>query len=178
VCSDVTAAIVGAALGARDIQIWKDVSGLMTADPALFSATNNEIDRHVFGMLASMKIPPSAGASDAEFLRRASIDATGTLPTAAEARAFLGEASPDKRARLVDDLLARPEFTDLWALLLGDLLQNRKERDHDVRGAKGVRAFHQWLRDQVALNRRVVVHALGDHGLLAARDRILRGDGR
>ena len=56
--------------------------------------------------------------------------------------AFLADARADKRAKLVDDLLARPEFADYWALQLGDLLQNRKERDHDVRGAKGVRALH------------------------------------
>ena len=50
-------------------------------------------------------------------------------------------------------MLARPEFTDYWALQLGDLFQNRKERDHDVRGVKGVRQFHDWLRKQVAANR-------------------------
>jgi hypothetical protein len=139
-----------------------------TFDPALYAAANNEVDRHVFAMLSSMKIPPSGGCSDAEFLRRASMDATGTLPTAEEARAFLADASSDKRARLVDDLLRRPEFTDTWALLLGDLLQNRKERDHDVRGSKGVRAFHEWLREQVAVNRpwnemaRDILTATGD----------------
>ncbi|HZT81058.1 MAG TPA: DUF1553 domain-containing protein, partial [Gemmataceae bacterium] len=52
-----------------------------------------------------------------------------------------------------DHLLARPEFVDYWALQLGDLFQNRRERDHDVRGTKGVRAFHDWLRRQVAANR-------------------------
>ena len=53
----------------------------------------------------------------------------------------------------MERLLASREFTDYWTLLLGDLLQNRKERDHDVRGAKGVRAFHGWLRRQIAANR-------------------------
>ena len=50
-------------------------------------------------------------------------------------------------------MLERPEFVDYWALHLGDLFQNRKERDHDVRGTKGVRTFHDWLRKQVAANR-------------------------
>ena len=49
--------------------------------------------------------------------------------------------------------MERPEFVDYWALFLSDLLQNRKERDHDVRGTKGVRSFHDWLRKQVASNR-------------------------
>jgi hypothetical protein len=124
-----------------------------SVDPAQYVSANNEIDAHVFAVLRSMKIPPSAPSTDAEFLRRASLDATGTLPTADDARAFLADPAPDKRSRLVADLLRRPEFDDYWALLLGDLLQNRKERDHDVRGSKGVRAFHEWLRGQVAANR-------------------------
>jgi hypothetical protein len=66
---------------------------------------------------------------------------------------FLADPSPDRRAKLIDHVLQRPEFTEYWALLLGDLLQNRKERDHDVRGVKGVRQFHTWLRKQVAANR-------------------------
>ena len=69
-------------------------------------------------------------------------------------RAFSSDSPDlDKRARLIDALLDRPEFVDQWALFLGDLLQNRRERDHDVRGPKGVRAFHEWIREQVAANR-------------------------
>src|SRR5262249_18031354 len=77
----------------------------------------------------------------------------GTLPTPAEVRAFLADPRPDKRAKLIDSLLDRPEFVDYWTYLLADLLQNRKERDHDVRGTKGVPAFHSWLRSQMAANR-------------------------
>ena len=75
------------------------------------------------------------------------------LPTPDEVRAFLADTAADKRAQLIDRVLERPEFVDFWALQLGDLLQNRKESDHDVRGTKGVRAFHEWLRQQVAVNR-------------------------
>jgi hypothetical protein len=137
-------------------------------DPALYAKRENVLDAPLFEKLAELRIPPSPGSSDEEFLRRASLDTIGTLPTAAEAAAFLGDPSPDKRTKAVDALLGRPEFVDYWAQLLGDLLQNRKERDHDVRGSKGVRNFHQWLREQVAANRpwnelaRDVLTATGD----------------
>jgi hypothetical protein len=114
---------------------------------------NNFIDEHVFAKLAALRIEPSELCGDAEFLRRASLDAIGVPPTPAEVRAFLAEPRPDKRNRLIEGLLARPEFVDHQALFLGDLLQNRKERDHDVRGSKGVRRFHAWLRKQVQRNR-------------------------
>jgi hypothetical protein len=122
-------------------------------EPARLAGRNNLIDEHVFNKLAALRIEPSGPCSDAEFQRRAFLDTIGILPTPAEVRAFLADVRPDKRARLIDGLLQRPEFVDHWALQLGDLLQNRKERDHDVRGTKGVRAFHDWLRKQVASNR-------------------------
>ncbi len=118
-----------------------------------FRARNNFIDDAVFAKLAALNIEPSGLSDDAEFCRRVFLDVIGTLPTPAEVRAFLADRRPDKRAKLIDALLERPEFVDNWALFLGDLLQNRKERDHDVRGAKGVRSFHDWLRKQVAANR-------------------------
>src|SRR5262249_41302285 len=93
-------------------------------------------------------------SDDAEFCRRAFLDSIGTLPQPGEVRRFLADRAPDKRARLIDSLLERPEFVDYWTLFLADLLQNRKERDRDVRGTKGVRSFHTWLRAQVAKNRR------------------------
>ncbi|HYE99873.1 MAG TPA: DUF1549 domain-containing protein, partial [Planctomycetota bacterium] len=137
-------------------------------DPARFAAPAHEVDRHVFARLAAMRIPPSAPCDDATFVRRIYLDLIGTLPTPAEAVAFVDDPAPDKRERLVEALFKRPEFVDFWALQLGDLLQNRKERDHDVRGSKGVRQFHAWLREQVAANRpwdqlaRDVLLATGD----------------
>jgi hypothetical protein len=117
-----------------------------------YKAKNNFIDEHVFAKLKELRIEPSDLCTDAEFIRRASLDACGKLPTADEVKAFLADADPKKREKLVDALLARPEFTDFWTLQLSDLLQNRKERDHDVRGTKGVRQFHAWLREKVAAN--------------------------
>ncbi len=118
-----------------------------------FAKRNNFIDDAVNKKLAALHIPPAELCKDDEFIRRAFLDTIGTLPTPAEVRDFLADGNPKKRSILIDVLLARPEYVDYWSLQLGDLLQNRRERDHDVRGVKGVRAFHEWIREQVAANR-------------------------
>jgi hypothetical protein len=80
------------------------------------------IDRAVEDKLRAEKVTPSAEASDAEFLRRASLDITGVIPTAEKAKAFLESADPDKRAKLIDELLASPDYgkrmADTWQALL------------------------------------------------------------
>ena len=115
-----------------------------------FAAARNAVDAPVFKKLAELRIPPSPEADDRTFVRRAFLDTIGTLPTPEEAEVFLADPSAEKRARLADALLARPEWLDYWTLQIADLLQNRRERDHDVRGVKGVRSFHAWLRGQLA----------------------------
>ena len=121
--------------------------------PRDFAQSSSLVDAAVFAKLRALNLPPSAECDDATFLRRVTLDLTGTLPTSEQARAFPAEKAKDKRAKLIEQLLASSEFVDYWALQLADLFQNRKERDHDVRGAKGVRAFHTWLRGEVAANR-------------------------
>lgn len=106
----------------------------------------NYIDRHVFAKLRSLRMNPSELASDSVFLRRAYLDVLGILPTADEARDFLADGRPDKRARLIDQLLQRPEFADWWALKWSDLLRNEEK----VLDAKGVANFHHWIRQSIA----------------------------
>ena len=122
-------------------------------DDAKYAVTNNFIDEASFAKLKALRIEPAGLSVDAEFLRRVYLDATGTLPTPDAVRAFLADTAKDKRSKAIDQLLETPEFIDYWTLFLSDLLQNRKERDHDVRGVKGVRQFHAWIREQVAANR-------------------------
>jgi hypothetical protein len=102
----------------------------------------NYIDDHVFAKLRVLRMNPSPAADDGVFLRRAYLDALGVLPTAAEVRSFLADADADKRAKLIDRLLERPEFADCWALKWSDLLRNEEK----VLDAKGVEAFHHWIR--------------------------------
>lgn len=137
--------------------------------PERYAERRNVVDERVMEKLRALHVPPADDCDDATFLRRVSLDLVGTLPSPEEARAFLADGDPAKRHKLVDALFERPEFADHWTLWLSDLLQNRKERDHDVRGVKGVRAFHAWLRGQVAANRpwdelvRELLTARGDH---------------
>ena len=106
----------------------------------------NFIDQHAFDKLRSLRMNPSELAGDAVFLRRAYLDALGILPTADEAKAFVADARPDKRARLIDALIERPEFADWWALKWSDLLRNEEK----VLDEKGVQAFHHWIRRSIA----------------------------
>ncbi len=109
----------------------------------------NFIDGHVWDKLARLGIRPSELADDATFLRRVFLDVIGTLPTAKEAREFLGDTDAKKRAKLIDRLLDRPEYADFGATKWADLLRV----DRDVLGANGSVAFHRWLRQQFADNR-------------------------
>jgi hypothetical protein len=106
----------------------------------------NYIDRHVFAKLRALRMAPSELCADRVFLRRAYLDALGILPTPQETRDFLTDTRPDKRARLIDRLLERPEFADHWALKWSDLLRN-EEKTLD---RKGVMAFHRWIREAMA----------------------------
>ena len=117
-----------------------------------FHSTATAVDGPLFAKLRELNLPPSPNCDDATFVRRASLDATGCLPEPARITSFLADKTPDKRARLVEELLSSPAWTDYWTLQLADLLQNRKERDHDVRGSKSVRLFHAWLRQRLADN--------------------------
>jgi len=112
-------------------------------------AVINFIDELVDAKLQRLHIVPAGLCSDAEFLRRASLDITGVLPTADEARIFLADTSPEKRAKLVDVLLERPEFADYQALQWADLLRV----DRDKLGRRGAYEFYRWIRENFRQNR-------------------------
>lgn len=121
--------------------------GDKVASPTL--AGGNFIDRLVAARLSKLNIAASSPAGDAEYLRRVFLDVIGTLPTSDEVKRFLSDPSPGKRARLVDELLARPEFADYWALKWADLLRV----DRVALGHEGAYAYYRWIRDAVAKNK-------------------------
>jgi hypothetical protein len=118
-------------------------------DPYPAQPENNFIDTLVFNKLRQLNVVPSELADDSEFLRRVSLDAIGTLPTAAEARRFLADRRPDRRARLVDELLQRPEFNDYWSLKWADLLRV----DRQALGHKDAYRYYRWIHDSFAANK-------------------------
>lgn len=109
----------------------------------------NFIDRLVWDKLTRLGIAPSELAGDAVFLRRVYLDTLGTLPTPAEARAFLASTDANKRAKLIDQLLERPEYADYWTMRWSDLLRI----DRDKVTPPGAVAMTRWLHRQFADNR-------------------------
>jgi len=126
-------------------------------------APANLVDEEIFARLRQLGVNPAPPADDLVFLRRIHLDLLGVLPPAEEARAFAADTSPDKRQRLVDALLTRPEWAVTWAGVWGDLVRV-EEKTLD---AKGVAAFHEWMRrsfaDNVPLDRfvREIIAARG-----------------
>jgi hypothetical protein len=111
----------------------------------------NFVDRSLLDQWRKLGLAPSPSAGDAEFVRRAYLDAIGTLPTPEEVREFLADASGDKRDRLVDRLLEREEYATFWAQRWGDLLRNKQNYsagDHREDSQK----FADWIRAALAQN--------------------------
>ncbi|MBM3459347.1 MAG: DUF1549 domain-containing protein, partial [Armatimonadetes bacterium] len=113
---------------------------------ASYPAPVNWVDRLQFARLRELGLTPSAPATDTEFVRRAYLDTTGLLPTAEEVRRFHADGRPDRRGRLVEELLERPEFDEFWTLKWSDLLRV-EERTLDPRGSL---AYRDWIRTSLA----------------------------
>jgi Protein of unknown function (DUF1549)/Protein of unknown function (DUF1553) len=113
------------------------------------SPENNYIDTLVNAKLKKLRISPSDLCSDEEFLRRATIDIVGLLPSADEYSKFMGRAEPNKRELLVDELLARKEFVELWVLKWAELLQIKSSQQVSY---KSMLLYFNWLQDKIANN--------------------------
>lgn len=132
-------------LGAQVIVIPK-------GEPYTFPATakpNNYIDELVQTKLKKLRIVPSDLCSDNVFIRRAYLDITGTLPARDDVDSFIADKGGDKRAKLVDELLGRKEFVDLWVMKWAELLQIRSNNNFSYKNAL---LYHTWLQEQFAAN--------------------------
>jgi len=110
----------------------------------------NFIDGHVLANLKEIGIPPSPVCDDATFLRRATLDIAGRLPTDKEAAAFASSEDPNKRDTLIDRLLQDPGYADFFANKWTAMLKNRRDDKNDITSNF---AFHSWMRDSLLSNK-------------------------
>lgn len=113
--------------------------------------TNNDIDDLVNEKLAALRIQPSKTCTDEEFVHRLYIDLVGLMPTSEEYRSFIADDDKDKRSKLIDELLDRDEFVDLWTMKWGEMLKIRTANQVSYKALLG---FHSWLRERIANNTR------------------------
>lgn len=119
-------------------------------DGAVFenATRNNFVDELVLKQLKLINLAPSPITSDETFVRRVYLDVIGTLPTREETNVFVNSLDKDKRSKLIDELLERPEFVDFWSYQWSDILL--------INGTKlrpgAVLSFYQWVRENVSAN--------------------------
>jgi hypothetical protein len=109
----------------------------------------NYVDEHIFAKLRRLNIRPSELTTDEQFLRRVYLDAIGLLPTEVETRRFLDDMAKDKRENLVDELLQRREFSEVWALKFTELFRAGTREA----GSKGARIVYDFVRNSFLENK-------------------------
>jgi hypothetical protein len=109
----------------------------------------NYIDTLVHAKLKKLRIAPSGLCDDETFLRRAYLDVVGLLPTVDEHDRFMASKAADKREKLIDELLGRKEFAELWVLKWAELLQIRSSNQVSY---KAMLLYYNWLQDKIAKN--------------------------
>lgn len=134
--------------GAQAIVIPKDVQYTRPEFPAA-----NYIDPLVADKLHKLRIIPSTVAEDEVFLRRVFLDVVGVPPTTEERTAFLEDKRPNKREVLIDDLISRKEFTEMWVMKWAELMQIRTfQNGGQSVSYKAALGYYNWLRDRIAAN--------------------------
>jgi hypothetical protein len=133
-------------VGAQVIVVPKNLPYTFPAEIAEY----NYIDKLVHAKLKKLRIAPSDLCDDAAFVRRATIDITGRMPTTEEVKKFMDEPSAGKRDQLIDELLERKEFAELWVMRWAELLQIRSRNDQF--SPKSARVYYEWLQEQLSKN--------------------------
>lgn len=113
------------------------------------SKETNYIDTLVNAKLNKLRMTPSEVCTDEVFVRRLYIDLIGLLPTIEEYNRFMADTAPDKRDKLIDELLNRKEFTEIWVSKWAEWLMMRS---NNVISYKAMLLYYNWLSQQVASN--------------------------
>lgn len=117
---------------------------------AIDAAADSTIDRHLFDAMTAARVVPAQPATDAEFIRRVTLDLTGRIPTPERVEAFLKDTAADKRAKLIEELLTKPEWVDKWTMFFGGLFRNFSNPGFTpARGAGSRDAFNKWIQDSL-----------------------------
>ena len=125
----------------------------------------NYIDTLVHNKLKKIRITPSGICDDNTFIRRAYLDVIGELPTSEAVTVFVADKSPGKREKLIDELIARPEFVRMWVMKWAELLQIRTQNNNFY--YKNAVLYFEWLRDQFEQDQpmdKIVRELLGARG--------------
>jgi hypothetical protein len=124
-----------------------------TYQKELQAAQAGSIDFYIFSALTAAGVQPAPLTTDYEFIRRVTLDLTGRIPTPDRVAAFVADSSSDKRSKLVDELIAKPEWLDKWTVWFGDLYQNNSQNSQIRRYPQGVKAFNDYIRASLSANK-------------------------
>ena len=152
---------------ARAIALTREVTGKILstgprrtlaaqpARPAIFDRIEElgTIDRRLFQAMKDANVAPAAKTSDFEFIRRVMLDLTGRVPEPDRLLRFVSDSEPQKREKLVDELLASDAWLDKWTMYFGDLFKSAVAAPNLTRYNEGRDAFNKWIRESLAANK-------------------------
>src|ERR1051325_1571255 len=114
-----------------------------------FPPAVNFIDTEVFNKMQQGHVTPTTLAGDEEFLRRVTLDLTGQIPDAAAVQSFVADTTANKRAKMIDQLLASDAFVDRWTMWFGDLVQNVQVSSNSREFPNGRNAYYNYIHDSI-----------------------------
>ncbi len=132
-----------------------------------FPVTKNLVDEKVFAKLTALGLPSSLVCDDTTFLRRVTVDLAGRLPSLDEAERFIADQDPNKRAKVIDQLLDSTDYADYFANKWNAILRNKRRQDNEK---SATFAFHEWIRQSLNDNKpydqfvREILTASGETG--------------
>ncbi len=150
-------------------QVVKMLSSGPTARDKSFQnpGTFGTIDKYLYADMQAQGVTPADKTTDWEFIRRVTLDLTGRIPDPARVQSFVADTTPTKRANLIDELLAKPEWVDKWTMYFGDLYTNTSRNTFVIRYEPGRNAFYQWIKSSLTANKpynQMATELISNHG--------------
>ncbi len=133
----------------------RGIAEVARAKPFVSAASGNGglVDQYIYNALSANGIQPADLTTDYEFIRRVSLDLTGRIPTAAAVTQFVASVDPNKRAALIDSLLASSAWVDKWTVYFSDLYKNTASNTQVQIHNEGRNAFYKYIHDSLAANK-------------------------